>query len=94
MAVGNMQVLLWILKKIYLKTKILYYGQLEQMFQLLLGTQNMCNNHAVSVRQIKTMYGVLGNTVLFKLLNQNNSHRYNLYISTAVTMYYTINNVL
>jgi hypothetical protein len=57
MSVGSMQLLLWIRKQIYLNAKILYYGQFEQRFQLLLGTEKHVNNHAVSVRQIKTTYG-------------------------------------
>jgi hypothetical protein len=89
MIVGSMQVILWIRKQLYVITKILYYGKIEQKFHLLSGTEKHVNNHAVCVRQIKTTY-----IVLFKLLNQNYSHRYNLYISTAVTMYYTIHNIL
>jgi hypothetical protein len=53
LVVGSMQVLLWIRKQIYLKAKILYYGQFEQRFQLLLGTEKHVNSKALCVRQIK-----------------------------------------
>jgi len=53
MAVGSMQVLLWTGKKIYLKAKIIYHGQFEQRYHLLLGTEKHVNSHAVWVRKIE-----------------------------------------